>query len=155
MVSAEISYHTPAMEAAPPRLTLADCFVVIAIGLVATAVAAGLMAHYSVGLVVAAAVASLSFVAMMAGHIGVRRAGRRDHDHYSSDEDVGADADAAVAARRALSDGAALQSQLDVPGADNGRPKDIRPSAAPAVNDTLLTSKQAAEPTATAAACPT
>ncbi len=152
MVSADISYEAPAMEAARPRLTLADCFVVIAIGLVATAVAAGLMAHLSVGLVVAASVASLSFVAMMAGHIGVRRAGQADHDPYSSDEIRESDVDAVTAARSALGDRAGRHPKSAAEAKDTKRPDDGKPGAARAVNDTLLTAQKTAEATADAVA---
>lgn len=151
MVSAEISYHTPAIEAARPRLTLADCFVVLSVGLVATAVAAGLMTHFSVGLMVAAIVASLSFVAMMAGHIGVRRANRSDLDHYSDDKTELSDADATAAARHVLGDGAELQSNPATAEIGTKRQKDAEPDVARAINDTLLTARKAAEATANTA----
>lgn len=82
MVSAGTSYDTPAVRSGGPRLTLADCFVVIAVGLVATAVAVGLIAQFSIELIVAVAAASAAFIAMMVGHIGLRRADgrRRDND---------------------------------------------------------------------------
>lgn len=102
MVSAGISYDTPAVQAAKPRLTLADCFVVVAIGLVATAVAVGLIAQFSVELVFAVAVASIGFIAMMAGHIGLRRANRRSRDHYDVDDDASQSAESLD--RRPMSD---------------------------------------------------
>lgn len=80
MVSAGTSYDTPAVHSGGPRLTLADCFVVIAVGLVATAVAVGLIAQFSVELVIAVAAAAATFVAMMAGHIGLRRVDRQRSD---------------------------------------------------------------------------
>lgn len=73
MTSAVISYDSPEDQTVKSRLTLGDCFVVIAMALVAAALTVGLRAHFSIGLEVAAGVAAVGFVAMLAGHIALRR----------------------------------------------------------------------------------
>ncbi len=118
MVSAGISYDTPAVQARKPRLTLADCFVVVAIGLVATAVAVGLIAQFSVGLVFAATVASTGFVGMMAGHIGLRRANRPSRDHYGVDDGALPSSGAESLDRRPLNDRTELHRAPVITGAE-------------------------------------
>ena len=128
MVSAGISYQTPAVRAAKPRLTLADCFVVVAIGLVATALAVGLIAQFSVELIVAVAVASTGFLAMMAGHIGLRRANRPARDHYNTDDDVLLSGSVASLDRRPTSDRGELQARPADIGAEK-KPSVTKPAS--------------------------
>lgn len=73
MTSAGISYDSPEDQATPSRLTLGDCFVVVAMAVVVSALAIGLMGQFSASLEVAAGISGVVFVAMLAGHVALRR----------------------------------------------------------------------------------
>lgn len=79
MVSADIHQDSSLLEDRAPRITLGDGFVFVATGVVAMAVAAGLMGQLGFDVKVAVAAAAAAFVAMMTGHFALRRAyGRAD-----------------------------------------------------------------------------
>ena len=74
MVSAGINYQTPEFYTRRNRVTAGDLFVAVAIGVVVMALAVGLIGRFGLEFSVALAISGGAFVAMMSGHIALRRA---------------------------------------------------------------------------------
>ena len=138
MTSARISYDSPEEHTAKARVTLGDCFVVVAMGLVAAALGVGLMEEFSLGLAAAAGGAGVVFAALVFGHIALRRTPRAPlrsiDDHPARQADAGAVRDRRPASPQKAASAPPSRKTATKPSPDVSAPTAAKATAAkPAV----------------------